>query len=154
MIRKFRNRKFENKFINRRRKNINESLSDFDNEVIQWAKDHIEDRLPEMEGMRVELDSLADQLTEQENADGSVFYNTEESWKWISEHRLDAGEIFEKAIEEFGSCPNPLSDPEVFCVVWLTELVREILAESDTVNNGGRVKLTEEIINKIIDEIA
>lgn len=137
-----------------RRKNINESLADFDNEVVQWAKDHIEDRLADMEDVDVELDELAYELTDRENVDGTVFYNTAKSWQWISEHRLDAGEIFERVNNELGSCPNPLLDPEAFCVVWLTELVREILDESDTVNNGGHATLTQEVIDNILSEIA
>lgn len=143
------------RFYSRFAKNINESLIyDLDDEVVQWAKDHIEDRLTDMEDMDIDLDDLAFELTDRENIDGSVFYNTAKSWEWIAEHRLDAGEVFEKVKDELGSCPNPLLDPEAFCVVWLIELVREILAESETVNNGGVVTLTQEVIDNILSEIA
>lgn len=135
-------------------KRFNESAFKADKEVIQWAKDFMEDRLYEMEDMEIDLDELAFELTDRENIDGGVFYNNKQALDFIMAHRIDAAEILDKIVDETGACkPNPLSDPDAFCVVWLIEVCRDILSHSDTVQDGGKTTLTIDLIEQIIDEI-
>lgn len=130
------------------------ALSDMDGDVRQWAVDHIVDRLDEMEGMEVELSDLAHELVDRENIDGGVFYNNQEAWEWVANHRYDAGDVLAMMCNEWGTCsPNPLVDPDAFCVVFLQEAIADILEDSATVQDGGKVELTREVIDAIIEEI-
>lgn len=129
-------------------------LSDMDGDVRQWAVDHIVDRLDEMEGMEVELSDLAHELVDRENIDGGVFYNNKQAWEWVANHRYDAGDVLAMMCNEWGTCsPNPLIDPDAFCVVFLEEAIADILEDSATVQDGGKVELTREVIDAIIEEI-
>lgn len=130
------------------------SLSDMDGDVRQWAVDHIVDRLDEMEGMEVELNDLAHELVDRESIDGGVFYNNHQAWEWVANHRYDAGDVLAMMCNEWGTCsPNPLIDPDAFCVVFLQEAIADILEDSATVQDGGKVELTREVIDAIIEEI-
>lgn len=130
------------------------TLSDMDGDVRQWAVDHIVDRLDEMEGMEVELSDLAHELVDRENIDGGVFYNNQQAWEWVANHRYDAGDVLTMMCNEWGTCsPNPLVDPDAFCVVFLEEAIADILEDSATVQDGGKVELTREVIDAIIEEI-
>ena len=136
------------------KKHFNESAYSGYEAVFHWAKDHIEDRIYDLEDQNIYLDDLALELCDRENADGGVFYNDKKALDFIFEHRYDAAEALRRLVEETGSCkPNPLSNPDAFCVYWLIDVCRDILAESDTVNEGGKVKLTSEMIEKILEEI-
>lgn len=129
-------------------------LSDMDGEVRQWAVDHIIDRLDEMEDMEVELSDLAHELVDRENIDGVVFYNNQQAWEWVSNHRYDAGDVLAMMCNEWGTCsPNPLIDPDAFCVVFLEEAIADVLEDSATVQDGGKVELTREVIDAIVEEI-
>lgn len=130
------------------------AISEMDGDVRQWAVDHIIDRLDEMEGMEVELSDLAHELVDRENRDGGVFYNNHQAWEWVSNHRYDAGDVLAMMCEEWGTCsPNPLIDPDAFCVVFLEEAIADVLDDSATVQEGGRVELTREVIDAIVEEI-
>lgn len=121
-------------------------------ELKKWAAEHCIDRLDEMEGVEVYMDELADELTEQERIYGSVFRSTQESWDFISQNRYDAGDVLEEWVSGTGSCkPNPLSEPDAFCVLLLEHYVRDVLYDCPSVESlgGGKHELTRELIDAI-----
>ena len=139
-----RNRRFESSY------NMNDS------ELRKWAAEHCIDRLDEMEGVEVYMDELATELTDRENMDGTVFMSTQKSWDFISQNRYDAGDVLEEWVSETGTCkPNPLSDPDAFCVLLLEHYVREVLDECPSMDSlgSGRKKLTREMIDALTEEL-
>ena len=127
-----------------------------DNELKKWAAEHCIDRLDEMEGVEVYMDELADELTERERMDGNVFMSTQESWDFISQNRYDAGDVLEEWVSGTGSCkPNPLSEPDAFCVLLLEHYVRDVLYDCPSVESlgDGKHELTREVIDAISEDL-
>lgn len=139
-----RNRRFESSY------NMNDS------ELKKWAAEHCIDRLENLEGAEVYMDELADELTERERMDGTVFMSTQESWDFISQNRYDAGDVLEEWVSGTGSCkPNPLSEPDAFCVLLLEHYVRDVLYDCPSVESlgGGKHELTREVIDAISEDL-
>ena len=127
-----------------------------DSELKKWAAEHCIDRLENLEGAEIYMDDLATELTERENMDGTVFMSTQKSWDFISKNRYDAGDVLDAWVLETGTCqPNPLSDPDGFCVLMLEHYVREVLDECASVESFGHGKqeLTSEMIDVLTEEL-
>lgn len=140
----------------RGRRRFESSYNMNDNELKKWAAEHCIDRLDEMEGVEVYMDDLATELTERENMDGTVFMSTQKSWDFISQNRYDAGDVLEEWVSETGSCnPNPLSDPDGFCVLLLEHYVREVLYECPSMDSlgSGRKELTRDMIDALSEDL-
>lgn len=139
-----RNRRFESSY------NMN------DNELKKWAAEHCIDRLEEFEGSEIYMDDLPSELTEKEKMNGTVFMSTQKSWDFISQNRYDASGVLDELVLETGTCkPNPLSDPDNFCVLLLEHYVREVLDACPSVESFGHGKqeLTREMIDALTEEL-
>ena len=133
-----------------------ESVNMDDSELKKWAAEHCIDRLDEMEGVEVYMDDLATELTENENMNGTVFMSTQKSWDFIAQNRYDAGDVLEEWVSETGSCkPNPLSDPDGFCVLLLEHYVREVLDECPSMDSlgSGKKELTRDMIDALSEDL-
>lgn len=133
-----------------------ESANAANSELMKWAAEHCIDRLDEMEGVVVSMDELATELIERENIDGTVFMSTRKSWDFISQNRYEAGDVLEEWVSETGSCrPNPLSDPDGFCVLMLEHYVREVLNECPSMDSigSGRKELTRDLIDALSEDL-
>ena len=127
-----------------------------DSELKKWAAEHCIDRLEDLEGAEIDMDDLATELTERENIDGTVFMSTQKSWDFISKNRHDAGDVLDAWVSETGTCkPNPLSDPDGFCVHMLEHYVSEVLDECTSVESfgHGEQELTREMIDALTEEL-
>lgn len=127
-----------------------------DSELKKWAAEHCIDRLANLEGAEIYMDDLATELTDRENMDGTVFMSTQKSWDFISKNRYDAGDVLDAWVSETGTCkPNPLSDPDGFCVLMLEHYVREVLDECPSVESFGygKQELTREMIDALTEEL-
>ena len=139
-----------------RKRRFESSYNMDDSELKKWAAEHCIDRLENLEGAEIYMDDLATELTERENMDGTVFMSTQKSWDFISKNRYDAGDVLDAWVSETGTCrPNPLSDPDGFCVLMLEHYVREVLDECPSVESFGHGKqeLTREMIDALTEEL-
>jgi hypothetical protein len=127
-----------------------------DSELKKWAAEHCIDRLEELEGAEINMGELATELTESENMDGTVFMSTQKSWDFISQNRYDAGDVLDEWVSETGTCkPNPLSEPDAFCVLLLEHYVVEVLDACPSVESlgDGKQELTREMIDALTEDL-
>lgn len=156
---RFEKRSVRNININRnsmKNRRFESSYNVDDSELKKWAAEHCINRLENLEGAEIYMGDLATELTERENMDGTVFMSTQKSWDFISQNRYDAGDVLDAWVSETGTCqPNPLSDPEGFCVLMLEHYVREVLDECPSVESFGQGKqeLTREMIDALTEEL-
>lgn len=123
-----------------------------------FAKDYILDRIEDYEGQLVYISDLPYKITETDNCNGCVFYSTKKSLDFIANYRYDVGEIYEEWCNETGSHkPNPLLEPDTFCVMVFIECVSRVLYECKTFKElsfeSGMVELSKDIIEKIVKEL-
>lgn len=100
---------------------------------------------------------LAYELFENENIDGSFFYDTIQAKKWLSEHFDDLSEIIEELQFQFDEdfCNKILLDffknPDCFIVVVVLEVANYLLGQCKYINENWDNKIT--LTNDIIDTI-
>ena len=148
--------RLEKRSIRKRTRRFESTYNVDDRELKKWAAEHCIDRLEDLEGAEIDMDDLATELTERENIDGTVFMSTQKSWDFISKNRYDAGDVLDAWVSETGTCkPNPLSDPDGFCVLMLEHYVREVLDECTSGGRSGRgaQELTSEMIDALTEEL-
>ena len=126
--------------------------------VNAFARDYILDRIEDYEGQLVYISDLPYHITEIDNCNGCVFSTTKESLDFIANYRFDVGEIYEDWCQETGGHdPNPLLDPDGFCVMVLIKSVCRVLNECNTIKelslNSGMVELSPRIIQHIIKDL-
>lgn len=140
----------------RGRRRFESSYNMDDRELKKWAAEHCIDRLEELEGAEIYMSELATELIERENMDGTVFMSTQKSWDFISQNRYDAGDVLDEWVSETGTCkPNPLSDPDAFCVLLLEHYVQEVLDACPSVESlgDGKQELTREMIDALSEDL-
>lgn len=158
-IRRLEKRSMRNSNINRnsmRNRRFESSYNMDDSELKKWAAEHCIDRLEELEGAEINMSELATELTDRENMDGTVFMSTQKSWDFISQNRYDAGDVLDEGVSETGTCkPNPLSDPDAFCVLMLEHYVQEVLDDCPSVESlgDGEQELTREMIDALTEDL-
>lgn len=148
-------RSMRNRNITRNRR-FESSYNMDDSELKKWAAEHCIDRLENLEGAEINMDELPTELTERENMNGTVFMSTQKSWDFISQNRYDAGDVLDALVSETGTCqPNPLSDPDAFCVLLLEHYVREVLDDCPSIESFGHGKqeLTREMIDALTEDL-
>lgn len=123
-----------------------------------FARDYILDRIEDYEGQLVYISDLPYKITEADNCNGCVFYTTRESLDFIANYRFDVGDIYEDWCNETGGHePNPLLEPDAFCVMVIIESVSRLLWECETFKelslNSGMVELSPRIIQHIIKDL-
>lgn len=123
-----------------------------------FARDYILDRIEDYEGQLVYISDLPYKITETDNCNGCVFYSTKESLDFIANYRFDVGDIYENWCNETGGHePNPLLEPDAFCVMVIIESVSRLLWECETFKelslNSGMVELSPRIIQHIIKDL-
>lgn len=87
---------------------------------------------------------------------GTVFPSTQKAWDFISQNRYDAGDVLDEWVDETGTCkPNPLSDPDAFCVLMLEHYVRDVIYACPSVESFGygKQELTREMIDALTEEL-
>lgn len=87
---------------------------------------------------------------------GTIFMSTQKSWNFISQNRYDAGYVLDEWVSETGTCkPNPLSDPDAFCILMLEYYIREVLDACPSVESfgDGKQELTREMIDALTEEL-
>jgi hypothetical protein len=127
-------------------------------DYVTYCKDFIIDGLTDCKGY---LNSeyacdLGYKLTERINVDGSATYSTYEAKQYIKEWWNEAGEVYEYQKDNYGEClQNPFENPEAFHVVMIIEGVNNILNQCETIqeNWNDEIELTDEVINKLIEEV-
>lgn len=119
-------------------------------EIVEWAKEYIEDNLPEWEGQSVYGADLANELTEEPNVNGIY---EDDSWGFISKHINDARDEYEYEKDNFGEVlHNPFEEPEAFVVCMLINTVNDLLAQVPVVDEhwNDDLELTKEVIDEIL----
>lgn len=125
------------------------------NELKDWLIDIIEEKMDIYVGYKVSISELVYKLFEVENVDGSFSYNTKEAEEWIKEYFDDIGEVTEEMLENGLNIPDCFLEPEKFQVAIMIELADFMIQSSDFIHEHWleEINLTEEIKNKIIEEI-
>lgn len=100
---------------------------------------------------------LAYKLFENENIDGSFFYDTVKAKKWLSEHFDDLSEIIEELQFQFDKdfCNKIMLDffnnPDCFIVVVVLEVASYLLGQFKYIDENWDDKIT--LTNDVIDII-
>lgn len=146
-------RRFESRIRNRRKRMV-ESISPSSigrsKEIVDWAIDYIEVKLPDYVGVSTYGADLGDLLTEGPNADGVY---EDDSWAFISDHINDAKDEYDYEKDNFGDVlHNPFEDPDGFVVCMLINTVNLVLSEVPFVeeNWNDEFEISEENIKEIL----
>ena len=129
-----------------------------DNEIKDFVKDIIIDRLHDYKGVEVYGCDMGYELLETYNVDGVYFYSNDKAIDFISKHFRDFGEIVEEIKFHLGSenIPNVFDYPDRFCVVCFLEVGGYILGQCKYVedNWNNSFEITEEVIKIIENELS
>lgn len=99
-------------------------------EIVNWAIDYIQDKLPDYEGSENYGCDLASVLTEGPNVNGVYVVGVFAAWDFIGKHIHDARVEYDYEKDIFGEAPpNPFEDPEGFIVRMLINTVDQVMAE-------------------------
>ena len=134
---------------------MDKELSRMKNDLKDWMLGEIEEKLAEWVGYEINVDEMADRLFEGNIVDGTYTYSTKDAKNWIIENFEDIGEIVENLQANYGEIVNCFLYPEKFQVEIVFELANYMINSSDFIkeNINERIKLTQEIADKIIQEI-
>ena len=128
------------------------------NEIKDFVKDIVIDKLHEYEGIKVYGCDLGYTLLESYNIDDVYFYYDDKAIDFISKHFRDFGEIVEEITFQLGSesIPNVFYYPDRFCVVCFLEVASYILGQCKYVedNWNNSFELTKEVIEIIENELS
>lgn len=133
------------------------------NTIKDFVKSEIICKLEDFENSIYVCD-LASELFENENIDGSFFYDTVKAKKWISEHFDDLSEIIEELQLQFDEdfCNKIMLDffnnPDCFIVVIVLEVASYLLGQCKYINENwnDKITLTDDVIDTIclqLDEL-
>ena len=124
--------------------------STFDEEVINT----IESNLHDMVGYDVIVDDLCYDISQGENADGFWIFGTYESREFLRKYRLDAAEMLDDIIKNWGAV-NPFSSPEWFVCIMFIQRASELISSTQWVidNEGETVRLTNEMVSDIVRDL-
>lgn len=104
-------------------------------EIVNWAIDYIQDKLPDYEGSENYGCDFAGVLTEVPNVNGCYIVGSKTSWEFITEHINDARDEYDYQVSNFGKpLHNPFEDPEGFVVCMLIDVVKQIMSEVSVVD--------------------
>ena len=118
-------------------------------------KNTIIERLNDYKGSNVYGSGLAYTLFEGENANGSVLCNTYLTKEFIKNNFDLFADFSEYYKDTFGESLNIFAEPEKAHVILLLEAATMVLSQLETVNEfwDDSKELTEELINRIIEEL-
>ena len=118
-------------------------------------KNTITERLNDYKGTNIYGADLAYTLFEGENANGSVFCNTYETKEFIKNNFDLFADFSEYYKDNFGVSLDIFAEPEKAHVILLLESASMVLSRLETVNEfwDDSKELTEELINRIIEEL-
>ena len=121
----------------------------------EYCKNFIKKELYEREGCTYYTCDLGIYLTEWINRDRSATYSSYKAKEYIKYWWDDAGDVLQYYYGNTRVCVNPFDEPEKFHVLMITEGVDALLSQCEIINKNwnGKITLTEENINMIIDEI-
>lgn len=122
-----------------------------------YCKEMIMDELRDRKGETHYACDLGLGITEYANYDGTLTYSTAEAKEYIREWWDEASDYWEYEKFNFGeNFHNPFDNPEAYMVCMVIEGVQSILAQTEVINSAwnDEIELTEDVINKIIEEIA
>jgi len=132
--------------------NTNEKFESY----VDYCKDFTIKQLEDYTDTEVYGCDLPIKLTEGINVDGSATYSTNKAKQYIKEWWNEAGEYYDFCKQEFGEVfHNPFEEPEAYHVCMIIEGVRVILNQCPTFEKyyDEEFELTEEIVNKLIEEV-
>ena len=140
----------------------NSKIKDFvKSEIVCKLEDFSIDNNYNYECTQVYACDLAYKLFENENIDGSFFYDTIQAKKWLSEHFDDLSEIIEELQFQFDEdfCNKILLDffknPDCFIVVVVLEVANYLLGQCKYINENWNndITLTNDIIDIICQQL-
>lgn len=113
------------------------------------------ERLNDYKNTNVYGCDLAYTLFEGENADGSVLCNTYLTKEFIKNNFDLFADFSEYYKDNFGDSLNIFAEPKKAHVILLLEAAQIVLSNLDTINEfwNESKKLTEELINAIVEEL-
>ena len=135
------------------------------NKIKDFVKSEIVRKLEDFENYicddSVYACDLAYELFENENIDGSFFYDTIQAKKWLSEHFDDLSEIIKELQLQFDEdfCNKILLDffknPDCFIVVVVLEVANYLLGQCKYINENWNndITLTNDIIDTICQQL-
>ena len=99
---------------------------------------------------------LAYTLFENENANGSVLYNTYLTKEFIKNHFDLFADFSEHYTNNFEKSLNIFAEPEKAHVILLLESAKMVLGQLETINEfwNDEKELTEELINSIVEDLS
>lgn len=137
--------------------NQNKAEFDWDGKTFdEYIKESLEQALDDYVGVKINLSELSWELTSRENTDGTMFYSIYKSTEFIHEYFYEIGEVYEQLQEELGDLKiNPFTEPEKLTVMIYIEKVRDILSESEFINEHwyDEIELTQEISDLIKGQV-
>lgn len=123
----------------------------------EYCKDHLYERLDEMEGQRVYASDLVYEIMEPNNVDGSMTYSTYKAQEFVFGHSDVAGEYWQYQKDELGEIyQNPFDNPEAYMVGMVEAGVRNLCSNSDFLDEhwDQQIELDEKTIETIKQEVA
>ena len=123
-------------------------------EIVEWAIDYINYKLPDYEGCTTYGCDLGSLITECPNADGAYIIGIKESIDFIASHFYDARDEYEYEKDNFGEVlHNPFENPEAFIVCMLINTVEGILSQVPVIeeNWNDEIELTQDVIDEILN---
>ena len=131
-----------------------------ENNFTKTIKDFLIDKLEEFKGQNenVYIGDLGNLLTEGINMDGSIHYSTYKSKEFIKENFEEFRELLEYLKISLDMELNPFNEPEKAEVIAYNEGVEYLLNQLKTIEEleereNGKITLTDELIDKIIEEL-
>lgn len=131
--------------------------NNFTSTIKNFVIDQLENR--KGENLRVYISDLDYKLTEEINVNGSVHCSTYKAEQFIKGNFEEFGYLVKLAQEEYGTILNPFLEPdkaEVWAYIEGTRILlgeSEVLQEIEEENNYDEIVLTDELIDKIIEEL-
>jgi hypothetical protein len=125
------------------------------NEIIESLKDKLQD-YKDTEEYACDLGYT---LYQEEDADGCIFANTQESIDWIKNNYEDIGEIWEELKFNFGNKYmaqfDPFDNPEKVALIIYLEVASYLLGQCETIQDywNSKIQLTDKNIKKISKEL-
>lgn len=122
---------------------------------IDYCKEHIEDKIYDMVGNYYYGADLAYELTQEENANGTLTFSAEASKKLIHDYWIDAGEYWEYERFIFGEhSHNPFDSPESYFVCMVIEGCASLLGQTEALQEvwNDKFELTKELADTIVEQ--